>query len=335
MQNNKLLYFVIASFLLMVGFRQACARIYRAEISKAQTNEELSQVQKHSETYFTMTDAVGEEALKTILANEHQHHEHQHHEHHAHEHHEHHAHEHHEHQAGCCDEGGAHVHEPSKPCVCKASIDATAQILNEDDAQEAHHHHHHHEDSEAKDPSVSPGLAILLKQLGFAELAANLLWVQMDADSHREMWHRVDFALDMIPLLDPTFIEAYLLKSFFLDVYRKQHKEALALLERAVKQVDNRIELWQQIGVLSLNHRGKHGDERNLARALEAFSIMRRFRDYPENTVRLIAVTLAAMERREEAIQIIEESMKSELKDEKQLSLDLGMIERIRAGEKF
>lgn len=201
-------------------------------------------------------------------------------------------------------------------------------------SHDAHEHAHSH-DHASQDPSITPGFVLLLRELGFAQLAANLLWIQMDADSHRGLWHRVEVALELIPALDPTFIDAYLLRSFLLDEYMKKHDEALQILENAVKQVPNRIELWQQIGIFCLNHSGRHGPKRRLERALEAFNMMFRFYDPPPQTTRLIAVTLTAMERREEAIAILQKSADAADRPPDQQQIDREMIGRIRSGEKF
>lgn len=203
-----------------------------------------------------------------------------------------------------------------------------------ENGHEAHEHAHGH-DHASQDPSITPGFVLLLRELGFAELAANLLWIQMDADSHRGLWHRVEVALELIPALDPTFIDAYLLRSFLLDEYMKKHDEALQILENAVKQVPNRIELWQQIGIFCLNHSGRHGPKRRFERALEAFNMMLRFYDPPPQTTRLIAVTLAAMERREEAIAVLQKSADAADRPPDQQQIDREMIGRIRSGEKF
>jgi len=69
------------------------------------------------------------------------------------------------------------------------------------------HHHHHAELGEGDEAAISHGLILILQHLGLRELAANLLWVQMDADSHAGLWHRVEFALELIPTIDPHFVE--------------------------------------------------------------------------------------------------------------------------------
>ncbi len=203
-----------------------------------------------------------------------------------------------------------------------------------ENGHDAHEHAHSH-DHASQDPSITPGFVLLLRELGFAQLAANLLWIQMDADSHRGLWHRVEVALELIPALDPTFIDAYLLRSFLLDEYMKKHDEALQILENAVKQVPNRIELWQQIGIFCLNHSGRHGPKRRLEKALEAFNMMFRFYDPPPQTTRLIAVTLTAMERREEAIALLQKSADATDRPPDQRQIDREMTGRIRSGEKF
>lgn len=309
-------HFILLLFSLSVSaiFGHFHAKAYKSELNITSEKEAFESLQARSEAYFTMSDAAGEYEIND-------------------EHKEEHAHE-HEHKDG--------------PCGCM-SLPKTAEVLEpaaEDGCCEKAHahgnahehinaHEHKHDASETSDVTVSPGLAIILRQLGFAELAANLLWVQMDADSHREMWHRVDFALDLIPALDPTFIEAYLLKSFFLDTYRKEHEKALDVLEKAVKHVANRIEIWQQIGVMCLNNGNRHGDKRNLPRALEAFGTMLRFSKAPEYTIRFYAITLAAMERRDEAIIILKQTSVDKSRHEAQRELDLKILERIKSGEKF
>ncbi len=197
------------------------------------------------------------------------------------------------------------------------------------------HDHHAHQKHATPDPAVSPGLVMLLRQLGFAELAANLLWIQMDADSHRGLWHRVEIALEIIPALDPTFIDAYLLRSFLLDEYQKRHDEALQILENAVKQIPNRIELWQQIGLFCMNHSRRHGPVRRLPQALDAFQKMYAFPDAPPPAARLVAVTLAAMERRNEAIAFLQQVASDTERPDDQKQIDRTMINRIREGEKF
>ncbi|HOY65755.1 MAG TPA: hypothetical protein PLP29_02640 [Candidatus Ozemobacteraceae bacterium] len=178
-------------------------------------------------------------------------------------------------------------------------------------------------------------MALVLRQLGFAELAANLLWIQMDADSHRGLWHRVDFALALIPALDPSFIDAYLLRAFLLDEYQGRHDEALAILEQAVKRVPGRIELWEQIGLVCFNHDGRHGPRRRLEQALEAFLHAADMPGAPSHLVRMAAVTLAAMGRREEAVRLLTMVEKEAGRPAEQRARDREMIGRIRSGEAF
>ncbi|HNV71330.1 MAG TPA: hypothetical protein PKO06_16625, partial [Candidatus Ozemobacteraceae bacterium] len=144
------------------------------------------------------------------------------------------------------------THDHADGCASETSSHACD---HDHAAEPGHSHAHHHAlDQAPPDPTVSTGLVLMLRQLGFAELAANLLWIQMDADSHRGLWHRVEFALELIPVLDPTFIDAFLLRAFMLDEYQSRHDEAVQILESAVKQNPNRLELWQQLGLQHLNH---------------------------------------------------------------------------------
>lgn len=208
-----------------------------------------------------------------------------------------------------------------------------------DDEEHEHHLHTHHDHAGhaygAGDSSVSPGLVILLRQLGFAELAANLLWIQMDADLHAGLWHRVTYALELIPVLDPTFIDAFLLRAYLLDEFEGRHAEAVKHLEKALKQNPHRLELWQQLGIYCLNHGGRHGPTRDLSKALEAFYRASNFVDAPPHMIRMVAATLAAMERREEAVRLLREVMSIPGRPEDQLQIDRLMVNRILSGEHF
>ncbi|MDD3001355.1 MAG: hypothetical protein PHF29_06340 [Candidatus Riflebacteria bacterium] len=306
-------HFILLLFSLLVSaiFGHFHAQAYKTELNITSEKEAFEKLQAKSEAYFTMSDAAGEYEIHDEHKDKHEH----------------------KHEDGPC--GCMSLPETSEMLEPPAQGDCCGKAHDHEHGHAHAHDHKHIQVSESPDVTVSPGLALLLRQLGFAELAANLLWVQMDADSHREMWHRVDFALDLIPALDPTFIEAYLLKSFFLDTYRKEHEKALDVLEKAVKYVANRIEIWQQIAVLCLNHGNRHGSKRNLPRALEAFGTMLRFSEAPEYAIRFYAITLAAMERRDEAIKILKQTSADKMRHELQRELDLKILERIKSGEKF
>ncbi|OQA09595.1 MAG: hypothetical protein BWY66_00498 [bacterium ADurb.Bin374] len=226
---------------------------------------------------------------------------------------------------------------------CDEHASGTAHEDGEGHEHHAGHEHHGHDHAHDHaghahgigDPTVSPGFVILLRQLGFAELAANLLWIQMDADSHAGLWHRVTYALELIPVLDPTFIDAFLLRAYLLDEYENRHAEAVQLLEKALKQNQHRMELWQQIGIYCLNHGGRHGPTRDLPKALDAFYKASNFAGAPPYMIRMAAATLAAMERRDEAVQLLRQVMSLPERTEDQLQIDRLMINRILSGEKF
>ena len=295
MAKHRYLLLFIFSLLLTAVSRHYYLQQHRLEMKTGNTLQNLDQIQNCSSAYFD---------------NEEEHKNHQ-----------------HEPTGQPHEQAGTHNHEEFK---------SNAKLLTSEHAGHDHaDHHDHHAQGQASDPAVSPGFVLLLRQLGFAELAANLLWIQMDADSHRGLWHRVEFALELIPALDPTFVDAYLLRSFLLDEYQKRHDEALQILEGAARQLPNRIELWQQIGIFCLNHTGRHGPKRLLPRALEAFQVMAGFSDAPLQSPRLLAVTLAAMERRAEAVKLLETSSADQTRPIDQRKIDQTMIERINSGEKF
>lgn len=320
MARNKYLLLFLFSLSLTAVSRHFYIEQYRLEMQTSNQTQDLDTIQQRASTFFEQDEETPDQDSNSAEDD--------------HGHTGIHGHEH--------DSDHAHVTSLQMPYSeddLKHHASKTLTTENEHQKnhgeQGQHEHHKHHEHHEAQDPAVSPGFVLLLRQLGFAELAANLLWIQMDADSHRGLWHRVEFALELIPALDPTFIDAYLLRSFLLDEYQKRHDEALQILENAVKQIPNRMELWQQIGLLCMNHTGRHGPTRRLPRALEAFTQLSHFVDAPPQAARLMAVTLAAMERRDEAIKLLQETASNPERQIDQQRIDLEMINRIRSGEKF
>jgi len=305
MPMSKYLLLFIVSIGLTATSRYFYVEQYRREAHADSITQGLELIQRRSGAYFDQENEV----LVPALASPPWHHEHE-----------------HRHITGIILADAEDVVE--KPAS------ATHGGENEHLGHHEHHEHHGHED-QAPDPAVSPGFVLLLRQLGFAELAANLLWIQMDADSHRELWYRVEFALELIPALDPTFVDAYLLRSFLLDEYQGRHDEALQILENAVQQVPGRIELWQQIGLFCLNHTGRHGPKRHPERALGAFLKACDFSDAPPYLVRMAAVSLAVMEHRDEAVRLLEQIASDSKRPPDQQQLDRAMAKRIRQGEKF
>lgn len=296
-QNDKYLIAVVCSFILMVISRGILADRYRSEVKLSDTTQETIKVIGKSSGAFFFEDN------KTIV-----------------------------YTPVKIEENGneepssqtkIHVHGPE----CKG--------LPGHDHEE--HEGEHRHDEEGEDSKISPGLALMMKQLGFAEMAASLLWIQMDADSHKELWHRVDFELELIPALDPTFIEGFLLRSFIMAHYRQDWQGAIYVLEKAVKQVDNRIDLYEQLGLFCFNARNKYGPKRELEKALKAYIHAAKFVGSPSYNARFVAMTLAAMGKQEKAIDVVEELLKDEerQKDEHAHALDLKLLERLKRGEKF
>ncbi|RCK81074.1 MAG: hypothetical protein OZSIB_2451 [Candidatus Ozemobacter sibiricus] len=183
-------------------------------------------------------------------------------------------------------------------------------------------------------PAISHGLIVLLEQLGLRELAANLLWIQMDADSHRGLWHRVEFALELIPAIDPHFVEAYLLLAYLYDE-KGDYDRSLQVLRAGMRNNPWRSELPIQIGVQCLNFRQRHGPVRRLPEALEAFTTACRLSDAPGYAFRLRAITLVAMGRRAEAIAWLEAVARDPARSPVDRQQDERLLERFRAGEEW
>jgi len=203
--------------------------------------------------------------------------------------------------------------------------------------EDGHHHHpeedhDHHE--EGKDPQISSGMILILHHLGLGELAANLLWIQMDADSHAGLWHRVNFYLELIPALDPHFIDAFLLHAHVLDHAFKKHEEAVALLEKAALYNQYRYEIFVQLGVYYLNMDSLHGPKRFPEKALQSFAHALSL-THPPHVERFYAYALAALERRPEAIAFLESNLKQKDRPEEEKAHDRRAMARIAGGEKF
>lgn len=197
------------------------------------------------------------------------------------------------------------------------------------DCDAEHAHYHGSESSEG----ISHGMILIMQNLGLQELAANLLWIQMDADSHRQLWHRVELALKLIPAIDPNFSEAYLLHAYLLDIHLKQHEQAVMVLEEGVRNNPLRDELWIQLGVMHLNFRKRHGPARDLPKALEAFSKACSISTSPGYAFRLRAITLTCMDRREEAINWLQAITQLPDRDPIDRENDAALLQRLKSGD--
>ncbi|OGK10912.1 MAG: hypothetical protein A2W80_06010 [Candidatus Riflebacteria bacterium GWC2_50_8] len=327
MFRNSYLWFLLLSLVFTAVSRHFYVESYRREMKTVFSEQELELVHQRAGAFFEPDPELASQTTDVHQHEQHVSHDHE------------------------CGEECGHQHETMPAhevsqehdhhhCISVKLGDdeivlKAASGTHDEGEEHAHHDHHAGHGHGSPDSSISPGFVLLLRQLGFAELAANLLWIQMDADSHSGLWHRVEFALELIPALDPTFIDAYLLRAYMLDMHMKLHDKALQVLESAVKQVPNRIELWQQIGIHCLNFNERHGKTRRLPRALEVFQRMCSFQDPPPHAIRMVAITLAAMEQREEAVRILEAAAASPERTEEQRRTDQLIIERVKSGEKF
>ena len=311
--NDKYLIAVVCSFVIMVISRNFLAERYRSEIKLLDTTEETIRVIGKSSGAFFFEDNK-EIVYKPIETDE-------------------------DHN----DNEKIHVHGPE----CKG-LPGHEHHEDEDKSHNSikiHVHgpeckglpgHENHEE-QGEESKISPGLALMMKQLGFAEMAASFLWIQMDADSHKELWHRVDFELELIPALDPTFIEGFLLRSFILSRYRNDWKGAVYIIEKALKQLPNRIELWEQLGLLCFNFRGRYGNEQNIKRAQEAYAKAASLPESYSYNARYYVQTLSAEGKQEEAIATMKKLLADEerQKDEFTHKQDLDLLKRLENGETF
>ncbi|MBF0548617.1 MAG: hypothetical protein HQM08_29575 [Candidatus Riflebacteria bacterium] len=207
---------------------------------------------------------------------------------------------------------------------------------HEDEHEHGADHDHEHESSlgDPDQKNVNMGMILILDHLGLAELAANLLWVQMDEDSHKGLWHRVNFYLDLIPRIDPHFIEAWLLKAYILDQVNKLHDESLALLEKATEHNPMSWEIHQQIGVQAFNFKNFHGPKRDLKKALEHFTMVSEFSNRPDYIDNFIAYTLAALGKRAEAIEYLQNRLKGQISEDNKRFVQQA-LKRVNSNENF
>jgi tetratricopeptide (TPR) repeat protein len=181
----------------------------------------------------------------------------------------------------------------------------------------------------------SGGVILLLQYLGMRELAANLLWLQLDIDSHAGLWHRVYVLLELIPAIDPHFSEAYLLRSFVLNKGFHKIEEAIVVLEEAVRHNPFILDLQVSLGVLCFNHLKQHGPKRYLDKALKAFASALRFPDHLPHIERFYAFTLAALNRRDEGIAYLKERLAQPEMPPEVVEKHRKAILRIEEGEEF
>lgn len=233
--------------------------------------------------------------------------------------------------------------EPYAPTAMAQAASASAHlpeelshltILDPEHAGGPEVHAHTHDDDDARHPPpISTGVLLILQQMGLREMAANLLWLQMDADSHHELWHRVDFYLELIPAIDPHFVEAFLLRSFVMDHYMNQHDEANALLEQGIKNNPLNDELPMQLGINLFNPLLGHGKKRDFARALNAFAAACRLPDHEPHADRFLAYTLAHLGHGAEAIAFLERIDTNPARNDTQKAFDHEAIARIHSGD--
>jgi hypothetical protein len=233
-----------------------------------------------------------------------------------------------------------HLGSPSQPTDQSHPLDPEfpqthVHVCKHEQGNAHGHAHEHAHGGGGSDGTISTGMILILQHLGLNELAANLLWIQMDADSHAGLWHRVNFSLELIPVLDPHFVEAFLLRAFVLDSHEKKVDEAMALLERGIKSNPYRSELWVQFGVYALNFRQRHGPVRHLEKARQAFAQALRLPTTLPHVARFYAFTLAAMGKRSEAVGFLKAWGETTERNRYQKDRDREAIERIESGEEL
>ncbi|MFC1745474.1 tetratricopeptide repeat protein [Candidatus Riflebacteria bacterium] len=199
--------------------------------------------------------------------------------------------------------------------------------------KDKHKHKHEHKHLSQTSP-VSGGLVLLLQHLELNQVLANLLWVQMDIDSHRQYQHRVDFYLELIQSIDPHFVEAVLIRAFICDG-RGQHREARKLLKQGIRDNPFRHEIPMQLGIMYFNKMKQHGSGRNFIKALQYFSHTLNIGGHPPYVERFYAYTLTAMEKRQKAVKFLKAVLKDPTRPDKQKELDKKAILRIATGEEF
>jgi tetratricopeptide (TPR) repeat protein len=127
----------------------------------------------------------------------------------------------------------------------------------------------------ARRANGSPAFALVAGS--FRSVAANVLWVKVDAYHHEWEEQGRDWSknADLLPILraitflDPHFIEAYSLHAFLLQ-HQNRPRQALAMLREGIRNNPNRHELYEAAALLHARvFRETDAARAEFARALE------------------------------------------------------------------
>ena len=101
-----------------------------------------------------------------------------------------------------------------------------------------------------KESPVIAGLVGIAAATGLRDLAAVTLYLVSDDAEHKGDWDLCDICLRSIPFVDPHFVDAYLLRAYFLR--KSAPDEAEKILLRGVKWNPDDWELWNDLAWLHL-----------------------------------------------------------------------------------
>ena len=157
----------------------------------------------------------------------------------------------------------------------------------------------------AEEAPVVAGLVGIAAATGLRDLAAVALYLLSDDAEHKGDWELCDICLRAIPLVDPHFVDAYLLRAYFLR--KSDPDEAERILLRGVKWNPNDWELWNDLAWLHL--RSVKGRKPNPKKALQflgsAVSVK-----HPYHVLRMYAYVLAHLGEKKVAEEVYQKMLK-------------------------
>ena len=151
----------------------------------------------------------------------------------------------------------------------------------------------------ADEAPVVAGLVGIAAATGLRDLAAVALYLLSDNAEHEGDWELCDICLRAIPLVDPHFVDAYLLRAYFLR--KSDPDEAEGILLRGAKWNPDDWELWNDLAWLHL--RPVKGRKPNPKRALQFLGSAVAVK-HPYHVLRMYAYVLAHLGEKKVAEQV-------------------------------
>ena len=161
--------------------------------------------------------------------------------------------------------------------------------------------------SAQQESPVIAGLIGIASATGLRDLAAVSLYLLSEKAEHTGDWELCDLCLRAIPLVDPHFVDAYLIRAFFF--FKSNPAKAEEILLRAVRWNPEDWELWNDLAWLHLRRtKAREADPHKALKYLEAAVAVR----HPYFVERLYAYVLAHLGKKNKARSVFERMLAGE-----------------------